>query len=94
LLQGIKLSDALQDTVLSASCLGLLGSLFFHTNHDQALKMLTTCLNFSRKSNATNLEVSALEKMEPDSPILTDLRNKLNTERSTVHKLLESVFDN
>jgi hypothetical protein len=54
--------------------------------------MLQTCISFSKKSNAVMLEMFALEQIQPESPEVAILEQKIKTEQMNVMKLLDTVF--
>ena len=83
-----------QDTVLSGMCLGLLGSIFYHTNKGQAMKMLQTCLVFSKRSNCLLLEEFALETLETDEANLElqKLQAHIQEQQIKVKELIKNII--
>ncbi len=96
MLSAIKISDSIQDSLLSGISLNLLSTIFIYTDKPQAEKILHTCLNLYGKSGSRFNHVFLLQNYSVLDPSkideLTSAKDDLTKRQTKVSKLIQNLF--
>jgi hypothetical protein len=92
LLKGIKLSNSIQDALISSCLLALLGTLFKDTNPEKSIKMFHSCLKLSNAAKCIRLTSFIASELNQKTPEIENLEQKYFMEIECVKNRFNEMF--